>query len=75
VRVPSNQDGNDQVRDEHDQAAPKEQRTSADAVHAPERTQYTNELHAVEHAGHDELHVVLEAHCLEKCRALFKIQG
>ena len=65
MRVLSNQDGNYQMRKEHDQAAPKEQRSSADAVHAPERAEHTNELDAVEHAGHDELHVILEAHRLK----------
>jgi hypothetical protein len=70
VRVLSNQDGNDQVRDKHDQATPKEQRTTADTVHGPERAEHTNELQAVEHAGHDELHVVIESHFLKNCRRI-----
>ena len=68
MRVLSNQNRNDKMRDEHDQATPKEQWTSADAVHAPKRAGYTNELDAVEHARHDELHVVFKAHGLEKRR-------
>jgi hypothetical protein len=56
------------MRDKHDQATPKEQGTTANAVHAPKRAGYTNELDAVEHARHDELHVVFKAHGLEKRR-------
>lgn len=70
MRVLSNQNRNDKMRDEHDQATPKEQRTSADAVHAPKRACYTHELDTVEYTRHDELHVVFKAHGLEKRRRI-----
>ena len=56
------------MRDEHDQATPKEQGTAANAVHAPKRAGYTHELDAVEYTRHDELHVVFKAHGLEERR-------
>jgi hypothetical protein len=56
------------MRDEHDQATPKEQGTAANAVHAPKGAGYTHELDAVEYTRHDELHVVFKAHGLEKRR-------
>lgn len=66
VREFPNQDRDDQVGNEHDQATPEEQRTTADAVHGPKRAGHTDELHAVKHTGHDELHVVFKAHSLEQ---------
>ena len=56
--------------DEHDQATPKEQGTTANAVHAPKRVGYTHELDAVEHTRHDELHIVFKAHGLEERRRI-----
>ena len=58
------------MRDEHDQATPKEQGTTANAVHAPKRAGYTHELDAVKHTRHDELHIVLEAHGFEERRRI-----
>ena len=68
MRVLSNQDRDDKVTDEHHQATPEEQGTTANAIHAPKRAGHTNELDTVEHARHDELHVVFEAHGFEECR-------
>ena len=70
MRVLSNQNRNDKMRDEHDEATPKEQGTTANAVHAPKRACYTHELDAVEYTRHDELHVVFKAHGLEKRRRI-----
>ena len=56
--------------DEHDQATPKEQRPATNAVHGPKRAGHTNKLDAVEHAGHDELHVVFKAHGFEERRRI-----
>ena len=56
------------MRDEHDQATPKEQGTTANAIHAPKRAGYTYELDAIKYTRHDELHVVFKAHGLEKRR-------
>jgi hypothetical protein len=68
MRELSNQNRDDQMRDEHDQATPKKQRTTTNAVHGPKGAGYTNELDAVEHARHDELHVVFKAHGLKQRR-------
>lgn len=66
----ANQDGNDQVRKKHDHGAPQEQRPTTDPVHGPERASHTDELDAVQNTGHDELHVVFEAHRGEECRGV-----
>ena len=68
MREFANQNRDDQVREEHDQTTPEEQGTAANSVHGPERASHTDELDAIQHARHDELHVVLKAHGFEECR-------
>lgn len=61
------QRGRDDVAGEHAHGADEEQLAPADHVHGPYAGQDADELHYVEDAGHDELHVVVEAH--------FPVQG
>ena len=64
--VHADEDGDDQVREEHRQAAPEEQSTAACTVHGVEGSSTADELHAVEDTRHDQLHVVFQPHGLEQ---------
>lgn len=52
----------DDVAREHARGADEQELASADGVHGPQAGQDADELHNVEDAGHDQLHVVVEAH-------------
>ena len=56
----------DDVRDGHEDGAPDKERTSPDAVHAPDTCRDADELGYVQDSGHDQLVVVVETHGFEE---------
>jgi hypothetical protein len=66
VRVLSDEDGNDQMADEHEQAAYEQQGPSSESIHGPERGGHANKLRDVEDTRQNKLHIVVLAHGLEQ---------
>lgn len=58
----TDEDRRDDVAGEHADGAAQEEPAAADAVHGPDAGDDAYELHDVQDARHDQLHVVVETH-------------
>lgn len=54
----ANEDGDDEVRDEHADATAEQQLSTSKAIHAPQRPETGDDLADVEDPRHCELHFV-----------------
>ena len=66
----ANQDGDNKMRQCHEEATPKQQGPSSKSIHRPKTSEYSNELSDIEDAGHDQLETIVQTHGFEQRRRI-----
>ena len=62
----ANQDGDNKMRQCHEEATPKQQWPSSKPIHRPKTSEYSNKLSDIEDAGHDQLETIVQTHGFEQ---------